>query len=304
MELYDFSDLKNIITPPFNNYIVVRFNGLFGDTLHATCKFKHFKKLYPNNKWIILHEYGERERVKQCMPFFQHLYESGLLKYYFFNQYFHSGRIRREIRQTLNYSIKIPNYKICDGYVFQTKPKEMAPPDINIEIPKDKDPKKAVILRRSAWHGHFPERNRPIHEWMKIEKKLLDCGYTVYLLGYDDPLDNPNNLIDLRKQMSVYDVLKFVKDASICITTTTFLYVWTQFICPTFVLSAHGDIPNLKMHWKLTNYMTIMNVQRKDYLNSLFNYINIVNSGRYPDFKYDYMPMSKHAYDKGVLIQR
>lgn len=301
MKLYDFSDIKKLMKPPCNDYIVVRINGLFGDTLHAACKFNYFKKLYPRNNWIIIHEYGQFDRVEQCLPFFRHLYESGLLKYYFFNKYFGSSRITRELRQLLN-SLKIPNYKICDGYVFQTKPKILTYPDINVQIPEKKDPKKAIIFRRSAWHGHFPERNRPYSEWYKIEKKLLECGYTVYLLGYDDDMNVTDGVVDLRKKMKVHEILEFAKDASICITTTTFLYVWTQFICPTFILSAPGDIPNLRMHWKLTNYMTPLNIARSDYLKSLFNYINIINNKKYPKFEHTHRNIPSH--NNGVLIKR
>lgn len=290
METYNFSQIKDIVIP--DNYIIVRFNGLFGDVLHGTCKFNHFRKLYPNNKWIIIHEYGNKERAELCKPFFQHLFNSGELKYYFFNKFMGSSRISRSMRTIIN-SIGVPDHKICDCYVFQAKPKMITRPDIGIEIPDHKDQTKAVIFRKSGWHGHFPERNRPIEEWMQIERYLLDSGYTVYLLGYDDEMPNPNNLIDLRKKMSVYEILDFVKDSSICITTTTFLYMWTQFVCPSLVLSAKGDIRNLQRHWKITNYMVPIDVQKNNYLGALYNYIDIAKRGAFNNLKMVYNPINQ-----------
>ena len=257
-----------------NNYIVLRFNGLYGDMLHGSCKFQYILERHPSTPWIIVHSYADLNRVKTGADLLSYWYDVGKLKYYIHDNTPASGRISPRVIRRLR-DIGIPNSRIFDCYVFQPRPRIITHPNLGISIPSEKDPKKAVIFRYSGWHTHFPKRNRPIEEWVKIERALLDKGYDVHLLGYDDVMPNPNNLNDLRRKMTVRDVLNFTKDASICITTTTFLYVWTQFVCPTAVLSEKADIKGLKAHWKLHPNMRVFNIEG-NYLPKLEHFIECV----------------------------
>lgn len=271
MELLPIDEIHNI---PKDDYIAIRFVGLYGDTLHAACKFNYILQLYPNNPWIFVHNYGSFERVQGCVDLLSYWEHCGRLKYYFHDPDGRPGRIRPTLLNRLR-SIGIRNEKIFDGLVFQRKPNLITQPAIGVEIPDKKDNNKVIIFRKSGWHGHFPRRNRPYSEWKLIEEKLLSLGYNVFLLGLDDDLPLTNGVIDLRGKFTVKQLLDFSKDSSFCITTTTFLYVWTQFVCPTLVLTESGDMNGLNVFWKLTNNMKLINVDDSKFIHKILTYIDI-----------------------------
>lgn len=275
MKLQHLSEISKIEP---GEYVVVRVNGLYGDLLHATCKFQYIHNKYPNANWIMIHSYGIAERVETCVDLLKSWIDSDKLKYYFYDHYTKSSPLQPYVRNKLN-GVGITNDRIFDCFVFQGKPPLITAPFLGIDIPQQKDKNKAVIFRYSGWHGHFPARNRPIEEWTRIEQHLLKKGYTVHLLGKDDPLPNPNRVIDHRGQFTIREGLDFAKDASICITTTTFFYVWMQFVCPTMVLSEGGDVPNLNRYWKLHPNMQVVNINSPTYLNQVINFIDHVRSG-------------------------
>ena len=274
MKLQDVSELSNIDT---TNCIVIRISGLYGDLLHASTRFQGILQRYPNANWIIIHSYAIKERVETCLELFKTWEIAGRLKYYLYDHYTRSSGMQSAIRSKLN-SIGISDDKIFDCFVFQRKPSIITPPNIGINIPPEKNPNKAIIFRYSGWHRHFPKRNRPIEEWNQIEQYLLKSGYIVHLLGYDDILPVNNNITDWRKKFTIRECLDFSKDASICITTTTFLYVWMQFICPTMVLCDAGDVQGLNRYWKLNSNMRIANVNMPSYLNQTFTFIDSVKT--------------------------
>ena len=115
-----------------------------------------------------------------------------------------------------------------------------------------------MIFRYSGYHKHCPKRNRPYEEWKQIEENLLSKGYIVYLLGKDDTMPLTEGVIDLRNTMNVLEVLDFSKDASICISTTTFIYVWQQFVCPTYVFADPCDVNTLNKIWKLNENLRVL----------------------------------------------
>lgn len=272
MKVLPFEMIGSIIS---DDYVVLRFNGLFGDMLFGMCKLQHVLQMYPDNPWIVVHDYGSFDRVQAASEFFEYWFKLGRLKYYFYNYRATPGPIRSEDVDIL-LQHNIPKKQIFDCLVFQQKPRILTPPDIGISIPARKNKSKAVIFRYSGYHSHFFSRNRPVNEWELIEKKLLDSGYTVYLLGSDDIMSVSPNIIDLRNQFTVKEVLNFVKDAGICITVTTFLYIWTQFICPTAVLTAQDDEQNLNHFWKINPNMKTFSVETKSYLDDLYAFIDHV----------------------------
>ncbi len=261
-------------------YVALHITGLFGDIIHASTRFKYILNKYPEHPWIIFHSYP----VPHCAlsriqiayrSLLKYLFEDGRIEYYFYSTHGRPGSHGYQIPEIMNalkYTRAYPD-RYFDCVITNPKTPNMDVPYLGIEIPKDKDPKKAVILRRSTWHKHFPQRNRPMSEWFQIEKKLLEHGYTVYLVGVDDDYSNPNNLIDYRRKFNVRDVLDFTKDASICITPATFLYVWTQFICPTAVLSDRRDVNNLNTNWKLNNNMYVFDTSLNNYMKLLIDFI-------------------------------
>lgn len=264
-------------------YIGIRLTGLFGDTIHASTRFKYILNQYPDHPWIIFHSYPVRnkcfERIKIVYDnMLKHWIDNGRIKYYFYDFAGRPGAHALTIPSIMNalkFSRTYPN-QYYDCAVTNARVPGMNKPNLGIDIPKRKDPYKAVILRYSGWHRHFMGRNRPYSEWYKIEQKLLDSGYEVHLVGVDDRHPNRNNLIDHRKKLNVRELLEFSKDASICICPATFLYVWMQFVCPTAVLSDKGDVHNLNTNWKLNENMKVFNVHTNNYMKMLFNFIDSV----------------------------
>ncbi len=252
-------DIKELNIIDGNDYIVIRINGLYGDALNACCKLRIILDKFPNTPWIIIHSYGNKDKVLESMILFQYWMNNGKIKYYFHDNFAGSSLLNPNIRKKLN-SLNIPDERIYDFYVFRHTYRFKTEPLIGIDIPVKKDLNKCIIFRYSGWHGHFPSRNRPYEEWKQYEITLLNKGYNIYLLGKDDnmPLTS-DSIIDLRNKFNIYQLLDFVKDSSLCLTTTTFLYVWTQFICKTLVFADKGDIHNLTRFWKFTNNVHLFN---------------------------------------------
>ena len=270
MQIRELNEIKDLKLD--SNYVVLRFNGLFGDVLHGMCRLYYILQKYPGLPWIILQDYPDKERVKDASELFKIWIDNKQIKYYFYNANGQAGRIRPETIKILR-DAGIDDRKILDCYVFQRKCKHFGLPAVGVNIPNIKEKNKAVIFRYSGYHGHYFNRNRPLEEWIKIEKCLMDFGYNVYLLGKDDNMPNPNNLIDLRNKFTVREVLEFSSNAQICISVTTFLYVWTQFICPTLILSERGDIPALNSYWKLTDNLEICDIDNPNYFQQIFEFI-------------------------------
>ena len=257
------------------NYVMLRISGLYGDSIHSSSKFREVIKRYPEYHWIIMHTYHLEDRARDCYEdLFKYWTDNGRLKYWI---YHNEGVCWNDNSKFISYAKRmgIKENRIIDLFVGNPQIKNTTPPHFGIDIPIKKDPNKAVIFRKSSFHNHYPGRNRPYEEWKIIEEKLLSLGYDVYLLGHnEDEMPVTEDVIDLRRKFKIREVLDFTKDASLCITTTTFLYVWTQFVCPTYVLSEEGDFHNLNTNWRLTNDMEVINVSNRGYLNNLLNKIS------------------------------
>jgi hypothetical protein len=275
----DLLELNSLDSIKRDDYVILRFRGLFGDILHGMSRIQPVLNKYPKDPWIILHEYPYTDKMLEAMNLFKYWIDNERIKYYFHIPQQKGFKISADLVERLR-QLGIQEKKIFDFDIFQyynTPLGKVTLPNIGIEIPET-TPKKAVIHRYSGYHRHFLKRNRPINEWTTIEQCLLKNGYTVYLLGIDDTMENPNDLIDLRGKLNVKEVLEFTADAELCVCVTTFLYLWQQFICPTMILSETGDLKDLNERWKLSDKLEIVDVLKPTYLNTIVNFIG-KNSG-------------------------
>jgi len=266
-------------------YVVLRINGLFGDALHGACKLQWVLNNFPPEyKWIMIHTYGSEERSRKCYDLFSYWFDIGKMKYWFHHPDGGSYPVGNRFSNFMK-KINTPMDRLIDLFVCQKKPSLITQPMLGIEIPEKKNLKKAVIFRKSAWHGHFPRRNRPYKEWEQIEGKLMSLGYDVHLFGLDDEMPITPGVIDHRRNYEIKDILKNTADASICITTTTFLYLWTQFVCPTFVITEGGDVHGLTQFWKLHENMRLVNIDRSNFLMELIKNLEEYSGARTSDVK-------------------
>lgn len=255
MENIEFSDLCKMQLD--SSYIVLRFRGLFGDILHGMSRIHNIIEKYPDNPKIIIHEYPDKKRALDARCLFESIPN---VKYYVQTKHLSAGfGMGSQLLIPLE-KIGISKTQVFDLDVFKGLKADPKLPYIGINIPEQLDEKKAVIFRYSGYHGHCKKRNRPFSEWTQIEKKLLNADYTVYLLGKDDTMPVTKGVIDLRNKFTILELLDFTKDASMCICVTTFLYVWQQFICPTYTLSDPVDVIPLNKIWKLDDRLTVLNV--------------------------------------------
>jgi hypothetical protein len=268
------------IVDRYNEYVGVRLSGLIGDIIHASTRFDHIMKKYPKHPWLVIHSYPQprfEERIKSVSeellyPFFK----EGRIAYYFCSGSGKGGASYNTIREVVDgfRFCRIPPDRIFECLYKLKKLPNMDHPNLGINLAVKKDPKKVVIFRYSSWHSHFPERNRPYSEWKQIEEYLLEQGYDVYLLGLDDKMKVTPGVQDFRGYFKLRTLLEFCKDASLCISVATFLYQWTQHICPTAVLSDARDCTALNGPWKLTDKLHVINVNSEDYLSEIFHFIN------------------------------
>lgn len=274
LQIYNFDQLYRVDRS--RSYIGIHLSGLFGDTIHASTRFQYIKELYPDTPWLVIHSYPRIKtystRITECArELLSELFNDGRIAYYFADYHGHGGERWESIREICSaYRFcRIPTNMIFECLYSAPRFTKMTLPDLGISIPQQKTMKKAVIFRRSAWHNHFPQRNRPVNEWLEIEQNLYDKGYTVFLFGLEDKMPTSPFVKDYRGKLGVRDILKLSKDASLCITVATFLYQWTQHICPTFVLSAAADCHALNTDWKLNDNLVVVNVEQQEYLRNL-----------------------------------
>lgn len=269
INVYTLHDLN--VVKPSNDYVGIHLSGLIGDTIHASCRFKYIKERFPNQPWIIIHSYPNgthcKTRVTELATnLMAYHFHNDTIAYYFCDSGGSGASPYNRIPAVVNAfkQLGIQQEKIIEC-VYNHHHINMSYPDLGIDILQEKDPKKAVIFRRSTWHSHFPSRNRPENEWLAIEQDLHNKGYDIYLFGLDDEMKTNDFVKDYRGKLSIYDILNMTANASICISVATFLYQWAQHICPTFVLSSHGDCNALNTAWKLNSNLHVINVDDPNY---------------------------------------
>lgn len=267
-------------------YSLIRLSGLFGDTIHASTRFDGILERNPNLKWIVIHSYpikpmqSSLSRIKiAATNLMKYWFDTDRIAYYFADNSGGGGQPARSIAQVMNAVKFCKCQDTLYDCLFHNDRLKITRPNLGIPIPEQKNPKKAVILRRSGWHPHFMKRNRPYSEWSVIERELLDRGFDVYLLGtQEDSMQVTPKVIDYRGKLSVREILEFSADASICICVATFLDIWTQFICPTLVISDPGDVNSLRTIWRLNPLMEVYSASDPNYLNLIREQINKVSN--------------------------
>ena len=79
----EFLEYENISNRVKSDYLVFRFRGLFGDTLHSLCKIKPIIDKYDKDIPIILiQEYPIKAKIDEIQVFFKYLKENHNIKYY------------------------------------------------------------------------------------------------------------------------------------------------------------------------------------------------------------------------------
>jgi ADP-heptose:LPS heptosyltransferase len=252
MKLVDMNIQTNIEP---GEYVGIYMQGLFGDTVYASCYFDHILRKYPNAKWIVVHAYMNAQRLELVFDLLRYHIEQGRIAHYFFYQAPCVPMPQRAIDIFAQANVR----ETFDLLAYHAPHELRTVPNLGIPLDYPKDPKKAVICRYSGWHGHFIGRNRPKEEWDIIEAKLLEAGYDVYLTGYDDPYPIGPGIRDAL-YMPVFETLDFAKDASLVITPLTFLYVFTQFTCKTLVISPPDHTAGQFDTWKITDKLVPINV--------------------------------------------
>ena len=223
--------------------------GLIGDVILASTYFDEILRRHPDKNWILVHSYRDEARV--------HVVRDVLAPY------FDSGRIREYVYHFLPSCLPMPSEVdrffarsgVAEVFEFMFDKLDRArlsSPRLELDLDKLRR-RKAVVMRRSAWNAHFPERNRPYREWRQIEAALLGYGYETFVVGVEDEMPVTEGVIDRRHSMSVRQVLDFTTDASLVVSCTTFLPVFTQFVCPTLVICDRLDYENQITNWRVTS---------------------------------------------------
>ena len=267
------------IVDRYSEHVGIRLSGLIGDTIHASTRFNYILEKFPDKRWLVIHSYPQprfEERIKGvAQELLQTFFKDGRIAYYFCSGAGKGGATYTSIKEVTDAFrfCRIAPDRIFECLYKHPKLPKMDYPNLGIDLAVKKNPKKVVIFRYSGWHNHFPERNRPYSEWQKIEEFLLEKGYEVNLLGLDDKMPITPGVKDFRGYFKLRSLLDFCKDSAMCISVATFLYQWTQHICPTAVLSDARDCAALKGPWKLTNKLHVINVNNSNYLSDVFDLI-------------------------------
>lgn len=230
--------------------------GLLGDVILASTYFQHILDKYPDHKWIIVHSYKEEAKVPVVQQVLQPYFDNGRIIKYVWNYMPACYPMPKEVKDYFN-SEGVDD--IIELMFANFNKDHLTKPRLEIAFSKPTDYKKAIMMRKSSWNPHFLERNRPYEEWERIEKTLVKYGFTPYLVGVEDDMPLAcDESVDLRNSFTVRELLEFSADAAYCISCTTFLPVFTQFVCPTIVICDPRDEGNQQANWKLTdNYIIV-----------------------------------------------
>jgi len=239
--------------------VIVRVPGLIGDAILASTRFDSILKEH-DAPFMILSTYPYvPARLELVKDLYRELFENGtvaeMVNCPSGNPPLDSGSIKHFLAQGA-IAYYDPVYRDFDS-LPATLPK--LGPQIYRHWHETVRPEKTVALfRRSAFHSHVPERNRPQDEWQEAEKILVDRGYEMALFGYDDDLANIHNLTDYRHALSIYDTIKAAAGFEQLISVTTFLPIFCQFFVPCYVLADPTDIEAVKKLWRVRDNYHIL----------------------------------------------
>jgi hypothetical protein len=256
------------------NTIGIKLQGLLGDTIRASTIFDSIVEQYPDHKWVVIHSYtGPTERLDDVREMMKPWFDNGRIYRYFIDNRGtpeelpeHHSMFFKECQCHDVFDLLI----ITDKFLSYEASKPTVYPPSKVGASESR---KAVILRYSGFHDHFPERNRSVEEWDIMTQALLDAGYEVHLVGLDDEMPNNLDVVDHRGKLSVVETLQLANTASLCVSVASFLPVFTQASYKSLVLTAEGDMYNLERWWKYTDNYVPINVEVDNYLDFVVNQI-------------------------------
>jgi hypothetical protein len=262
--LHDFS---NELKLNGRNCIGLWLQGLLGDTILASTYFRELISKYPNKKWIIVHSYKEKNKTQVVLDLLLPYFDNGQIKEYV---YHFLPRCLPMPREVVDLFVRCGVDDVEELSFAGFDKSKLTEPALGFNFDKPKL-NKVILMRQSTWNPHFLERNRPYEEWHEIEKTLLEAHRIPHFIGIEDTMPIIAG-IDLRNRLSIRGVLEHSSDASLCISCTTFLPVFTQFVCPTLVICDPADYDNQMTNWKLTENYKVFPAE-ENYLNQILENI-------------------------------
>lgn len=267
MKCYEF--LGSIPTECFAGRVVVRVPGLIGDNILASTRFETILARHEAPLMILSTYPYAPTRLDLLDDLYRELLASGIVAEIVNSPY---GNLLLDPADTKRFLDK--------GAVAYYDPIYRDFTSLMVAIPKlgpgirshwqktRREPKSVALFRRSAFHSHVPERNRPQNEWQEVEDMLSNQDYEMALYGYDDDLANTHNVTDYRGKLSIYGTLKSVAGFERVISVATFLPVFCQFFIPCYVLVASSDVEAVKKLWRMRDNYHILDVS-KDWIGQI-----------------------------------
>jgi hypothetical protein len=221
--------------------------GLLGDVILASTYFDEIQRRYPGRRWIIVHSYRDPARVHAALDLLHPFLADGRIAAYVYHRLHDCVPMPAEIDRFFQ---RIRVEAVIQFMFSQMDRSGVTRPRLGIDLDRPKA-RKAVLMRRSTWNAHFPERNRPWVEWQHVEAAALDAGFDTYVVGVDDDMPITSGVIDKRHQTTPRSLLEFSADASLVVSCTTFLPVFTQFVCTSLVICDPRDYHAQLRSWRI-----------------------------------------------------
>ena len=238
--------------------------GLIGDIILASTLFDEIRTRYPGRQWIIVHSYWNPARVEAVLELLKPFFADGRIRGYVYHHQPVCAPMPDDIAALFS---KMGVDGVVQFMFDDMDRSRLGRPDLGFDLARPKR-QKAILMRRSAWNPHFQERNRPYAEWQQIEAHVLAAGYETHVVGVDDEMDVSPGIVDRRHTMSLRELLEFTTDASLVVSCTTFLPVFTQFVCPSLVICDPRDYESQLKNWRVMDDY-IVYAATSDYLPAL-----------------------------------
>jgi len=242
--------------------------GLLGDVILASAYFDEIRRRYPGRRWIIVHSYREPGRVPAVLDVLRPFFADGRIWRYIYHPLPACVPMPDEVRRLFE---RLHVDAVVELMFDRFDRSRLTRPSLGLNLDRARR-RKAVLMRRSAWNPHFPGRNRPYAEWRQIEERVLTAGYETHLVGIDDTMPLTPGVTDRRHTMSVRELLAFATDAGLVVSCTTFLPVFTQFVCQSLVICDPRDQENQVSNWRVTDRY-VVSPARDGYLQELLGRI-------------------------------
>jgi hypothetical protein len=244
--------------------------GLLGDVILASTYFDEILRQDPHRPWIIVHSYRDPARVHAVLDVLRPFFASQRIRGYFFHPLPSCMPMPAEVSRLFAH---IGVDRVVEFMFDRLDRTRLTRPQLGIDLDRPRT-RKAILMRRSGWNAHFPARNRPVEEWRAIESTLLERGFEPYVVGVDDDMPVTAGVTDRRHSMSPREVLVFASDAGLVVSCTTFLPVFTQFVCPSLVICDPLDEENQRANWRITEHYRV-HPARPGYLGALAGQVGV-----------------------------